>query len=134
MFDSFDDDDGVIHHQANGQDGNGYGVYAQLYNAIGVAVGSEFQVNQATSNDQTTPTVAMAKALRAYGQPVITDDKGTPHDWRVEMIAKLASLQKPEGGWSGDHRWMEDNPVLATSYSVLALEEVVQDLKEHPAK
>jgi hypothetical protein len=29
---------------------------------------------------------------------------------------------------------MEDNPVLVTSYAVLALQEAQADLKEHPAK
>jgi len=77
---------------------------------------------------------AMARALVAYGEPVLVDDAGTPHDWRVEMTAKIASLQRPDGSWAGEKRWMEDNPVLATSYNVLALEEIVQDLKVHPAK
>src|SRR5262249_20769519 len=33
---------------SSGQDGDGYGVYAQRYNASGVAQGSEFQVNTYT--------------------------------------------------------------------------------------
>jgi squalene-hopene/tetraprenyl-beta-curcumene cyclase len=77
---------------------------------------------------------AMARALAAYGQPVLVDDTATPHDWRVEMTAKIASLQRPDGSWAGEKRWMEDNPVLSTAYNVLALEEIVQDLKVHPAK
>jgi squalene-hopene/tetraprenyl-beta-curcumene cyclase len=77
---------------------------------------------------------AMARALAAYGVPVLVDELGTPHDWRVEMTAKIASLQRPDGSWAGEKRWMEDNPVLATSFNVLALEEVVGDLKAHPAK
>jgi squalene-hopene/tetraprenyl-beta-curcumene cyclase len=77
---------------------------------------------------------AMARALAAFGEPVLMDDSGTPHDWRVEMTAKIASLQRPDGSWAGEKRWMEDNPVLATSYNVLALEEIVEDLKKHPAK
>jgi hypothetical protein len=46
----------------------------------------------------------------------------------------MAQLQKPDGSWSGEKRWMEDNPVLVTSYIVNALEDVRDDLKEHPAK
>jgi len=76
----------------------------------------------------------MAKALHAYGQPVITDTKGVAHDWREELIAKLASLQKPDGSWVGGQRWMENMPLITTSYTVLALEEVKKDLAEHPAK
>lgn len=44
--------------QAN-VDGSGYGVFAQRYNATGAAVGSAFQVNTYTQNDQKDPTVAM---------------------------------------------------------------------------
>jgi squalene-hopene/tetraprenyl-beta-curcumene cyclase len=75
-----------------------------------------------------------AKALNAYDQPVITDDKGIAHDWRVELLDKLASLQKDDGSWSGDKRWMEDNPVIVTSDCVMALHEIQPDLAEHPAK
>jgi hypothetical protein len=43
-----------------GQDGSGWGVYAQRYNANGVALGNEFQVNTTTLGDQENPSVAMA--------------------------------------------------------------------------
>jgi squalene-hopene/tetraprenyl-beta-curcumene cyclase len=74
----------------------------------------------------------LARALNAYDQPVIVSPDGTSRDWRVELIAKLESLQKPDGSWSGDKRWMEENPVLVTAYCVLALHEVREDLKQHP--
>lgn len=76
----------------------------------------------------------LARALNAYDQPTITDPGGNVHDWRLELIAKLSSLQQPDGTWVGDKRWMEDNPVLVTSYAVLALQEAVEDLKQHPVK
>jgi len=76
----------------------------------------------------------LARAMHVYDQPVLTDSKGAPHDWRLELIDKLASLQKPDGSWAGDKRWMEDKPILATSYAILALQEAIADLKEHPAK
>src|SRR5947208_3385929 len=72
------------------------------------------------------------RALHAYGEPVITDAKGLKHDWRVELINKLASTQQPDGSWMGEKRWMESDPVLTTAYATLALEEAVKDLKEHP--
>src|SRR5262249_54714392 len=78
--------------------------------------------------------LTLTRALNEYDQPVITDPQGNKHDWPVEFIDKIASQQKPDGSWSGEARWMEGNPILATSYTVLALEEVVQDLKEHPAR
>jgi squalene-hopene/tetraprenyl-beta-curcumene cyclase len=73
-----------------------------------------------------------AHALNAYDQPVITDAKGKQHDWRVELIDKLAGLQKEDGSFVGEKRWMEDNPALTTAYVVLALQEAQRDLKEHP--
>ncbi|QOV87934.1 terpene cyclase/mutase family protein [Humisphaera borealis] len=76
----------------------------------------------------------LATALAAYDEPVITDPKGNKHDWRVEFIAKVASLQKPDGSWIGDKAWMENNPVLATTFVVLSLQAVEKDLQEHPAK
>ena len=53
-------------------------------------------------------------------------------DSRVELIQKLAEQQKPDGHWEGEKRWMESDPVLSTAYASLALEEAIQDLKEHP--
>jgi hypothetical protein len=38
-----------------GQDGSATGIYAQRYNAAGVAQGSEFRVNTYTTGDQTRP-------------------------------------------------------------------------------
>jgi squalene-hopene/tetraprenyl-beta-curcumene cyclase len=75
----------------------------------------------------------MGKALGAYQQAVLPDAQGAQHDWRVELIAKLASLQHPDGCWSGDHRWMENNPVIVTAYCVMAAEEARKSLVETPA-
>ena len=41
-----------------GQDGDLYGVYAQLFSAVGEKVGGEFQVNQTASLSQRAPSVA----------------------------------------------------------------------------
>jgi squalene-hopene/tetraprenyl-beta-curcumene cyclase len=76
----------------------------------------------------------LARSLRAYGEPVLTDSKGNKHDWRVELITKLAADQKPDGTWIGTQRFMENKPVLSSAYAVLALQEAIADLKEHPAK
>ena len=75
-----------------------------------------------------------AHALDAYDEPVMTDVNGAKHDWRLELIAKIASLQREDGSFVGEKRWMEDNPVLTTAYVVLALQEAQRDLKEHPGK
>jgi squalene-hopene/tetraprenyl-beta-curcumene cyclase len=76
--------------------------------------------------------MTMGRALNAYDQPVITDAQGKEHDWRVELINQIASLQKADGSWLGEARWMEGSPVLATAYAVIALEAAQKDLKEHP--
>ena len=76
----------------------------------------------------------LARALNAYDQPVITDSQGNKHDWRVELIDKLASIQRPDGSFVGEQRWMENNPVLVTSYATIALAETLEDLKQHPPR
>ncbi len=64
----------------------------------------------------------MAKALKAYGQPTIVDSKGVTHDWYRALAEKLISEQTPEGFWVNDNsRWMERDPVLVTSYALMAL-------------
>ncbi len=47
----------LVTWESNGQDGSGYGVYAQRFGADGSAVGSEFRVNTYTSNNQFDPSV-----------------------------------------------------------------------------
>jgi len=49
----------VVTWQSNGQDGDFDGIYAQRYNAAGIAQGGEFQVNTYTTNFQSAPAVAM---------------------------------------------------------------------------
>ncbi len=53
--------DFVITWSAQGEDGAGWGVYAQRYDAAGVPQGGEFQVNTTTTNDQMYPAAAMDK-------------------------------------------------------------------------
>src|SRR5262249_49011202 len=37
-----------------------------------------------------------SKALKTWGEPVITDATGRPHNWRIDLCAKIASLQRPD--------------------------------------
>ena len=63
------------------------------------------------------------KALTVFGNDTLTDAAGKTHDWRYELMNKLVSLQKSGGFWINDNnRWWENDPVLVTSYSLLALE------------
>lgn len=49
--------DFVVTWSSNGQDGSGFGVYAQRYSAAGVRLGTEFAVNTTTANDQSASTI-----------------------------------------------------------------------------
>jgi squalene-hopene/tetraprenyl-beta-curcumene cyclase len=65
----------------------------------------------------------VTKALTVYGDDTFTDAAGKRHDWRHELLKKFVMLQKADGFWQNDNnRWMEVDPVLCTTYSVLALE------------
>ena len=46
----------VITWQSEGQDGDGYGIYAQRYNSTSTAIGDEFRVNTYTIDGQYSPT------------------------------------------------------------------------------
>ncbi|MEQ9260482.1 MAG: CARDB domain-containing protein [Roseovarius sp.] len=48
----------VIAWQSKGQDGSGWGIFAQRYRANGARFGTEFRVNSTTANDQTSPAIA----------------------------------------------------------------------------
>lgn len=54
-----DDGDFVVVWQDFGDDGSGYGIYGQRYDAAGQAQGLNFQVNTVTDNAQRRPDVAM---------------------------------------------------------------------------
>ncbi|MCI0464020.1 MAG: hypothetical protein L0Z62_44365 [Gemmataceae bacterium] len=66
----------VIAWASKDQDGDGRGVYAQRYGLAGAPLGSEFQANTVTQNDQTNPAVA----LDAVGRFVIVWDGNGPGD------------------------------------------------------
>jgi hypothetical protein len=50
--------DFVVVWDSIGQDGSGFGVFGQRYNASGVAQGGEFRVNSYTTGDQNYPSVS----------------------------------------------------------------------------
>lgn len=48
---------------------------------------------------------------------------GAPIAWRDELIRKIISLQQKDGSWGNpNNRFWENDPVLVTSYCLLALE------------
>ncbi|MBT3667912.1 MAG: cycloartenol synthase [Opitutae bacterium] len=71
----------------------------------------------------------MAKALTLSGIEEIVDEKGNKRDWRKELVLELLNKQDPNGYWLNENgRWWERDPVLVTSYALLALERVYYDL------
>ena len=65
----------------------------------------------------------LARALCAAGVDAIPQASGGALAWREALIKKVISLQKADGSWINENnRWWENDPVLVTSYSVLALE------------
>jgi hypothetical protein len=52
----------IVAWASKGQDGSGYGVYAQRYNAAGKRAGTEFRVNTTTASDQWQPSIAVFPA------------------------------------------------------------------------
>ena len=64
----------------------------------------------------------MAKALSAQKVQFLKLEDGNMVQWRRDLAKRLISLQKEDGSWQNPtKRWMEGNPVLATSYVLVAL-------------
>lgn len=55
---SFSNGNFVVAWSSLGQDGSGYGIYAQIFDGYGAKVGREFRVNQETADDQYRPSLA----------------------------------------------------------------------------
>jgi squalene-hopene/tetraprenyl-beta-curcumene cyclase len=84
--------------------------------------------------------LVFARALHAWGEPTLhipaqitpgtnylVQPKDSDHDWANDLIDRLAELQNEDGSFkSVGKRWMEDNPVLITAYSLLALQQAVR--------
>ncbi len=69
----------------------------------------------------------LAHALNLCGEDTLTDSAGNAHAWRAELSARLIALQRQDGSWINENaeRWYEGNPVLATAYALLALDEAL---------
>lgn len=72
----------------------------------------------------------MSKALSITGTKTLVTPEGKKIDWKRELALKVMSTQEKDGSWinEGSNRWMEDNPILVTAYSLLALEHVYRTL------
>ena len=64
-----------------------------------------------------------AKALEAYGEPVVMDTRSEPHNWRIDLCRKVISLQRPDGSWVNEaDRWLEGDPNYVTGLTVQTLQ------------
>lgn len=68
-----------------------------------------------------------AKALNALGVDHLTDDKGSEHDWRADLVREILRRQRPNGSWENDtQRWLEGDSHLVTGYVLMALGQTLQ--------
>ncbi len=74
--------------------------------------------------------LAFSKAFTAMGEKEFELADGKKVNWAKDMAAQLISLQKPDGSWANaDETWMENDPVLATSYALDALNNCINAMK-----
>jgi squalene-hopene/tetraprenyl-beta-curcumene cyclase len=63
----------------------------------------------------------MVKTLDVMAVDEVIDTDGKAHDWRADITAALARMQRPDGSWVNDQHWMESDPNLITGYALMAL-------------
>lgn len=64
-----------------------------------------------------------ARALEAYGEPVVIDTRNEPHNWRIDLCRKVLSLQRSDGSWVNEaDRWLEGDPNYVTGLTVQTLQ------------
>ncbi len=77
----------------------------------------------------------MAKALSAAGIEDLTLADGSTVDWRDHLAKAIVNKQRPDGSWvNTSNRWWETDPVIVTSYMVLALEQLYNAMPSGTAK
>jgi squalene-hopene/tetraprenyl-beta-curcumene cyclase len=65
----------------------------------------------------------MTKALASFGMDQLPLKNGQTIDWRRELAMKLLNAQNADGSWTNQNvRGWDDDPAVATSYSVISLE------------
>ncbi len=72
----------------------------------------------------------MAKAMTAGDVKEITTADGKKAFWAKDLALHLKKLQSPNGSFSNpDPKWMEDDPILSTSYALNALNLCIKAMK-----
>lgn len=71
----------------------------------------------------------ITRAMIAAKMDKLPGKDGTLIDWRRDISLRVVNLQKSDGSWANENnRWWESDPVLVTSYSLIALEMIYPDL------
>ncbi len=69
----------------------------------------------------------LARALDAAGVTILALDSGEQIDWREALAKALLARQAENGAWvNANNRFWEGDPVLSTSYALLALTFVLE--------
>ncbi len=69
-----------------------------------------------------------AKALHAWGEPVVMDTRDKPHNWRIDLCRKVLSLQRPDGSWINEaDRWLEGDTNYVTGLTILTLQTAMKE-------
>jgi hypothetical protein len=91
-----DDGSFLIAWQSTGQDGDGRGVFARLYDAAGAPAGPEFQVNTTTYSNQAFPDVAVNPVTNGF---IITWSSAFQDDSHDAVIVRMYDADgSPLGG------------------------------------
>jgi hypothetical protein len=78
---------------------------------------------------------SLSDALSQFGERFLTRADGTEIDWAEQIVRRLVAIQQLDGAWRGDGSAMnEDDPNLATSMAILALERCRPFLDQKKAK
>ena len=74
--------------------------------------------------------ISFTKAFAAMGEKEFVLADGRKAVWAKEMAAQIRSLQKPDGSFVNDSsEYLENDPVLATSEALLALNICIEAMK-----
>lgn len=77
----------------------------------------------------------MSKTLSAAGIDELTLTDGRKIDWREKLAKAVINKQQSDGSWvNSNNRWWESDPILVTSYTVLALEQLYNSIPEATKK
>jgi len=79
--------------------------------------------------------VALAKALTAYGEPVVVTTDGARHEWARELTERLLRLQRSDGSWRNERSqmWKEGDEVMVTAFAIRVLAICREFMDKHQA-